>query len=234
MIVLDTLGRRWFAFAFIAAVLWAARPEGGWRRGFRFIAIASVVSFAAEYVSTHTGFPYGRYDYIAATHGKEVYLSNVPLFVPLSFGCVVWAGRSLALGRGRGRTKLGLVLGAALFATAIDLAIDPVTLRGSRWFLGALYRYRSGGLWFGVPWSNYGGWLLVSAVIVMADEALGSRRAEEAIRRGRALALGICGFFVVLALWTRTWRIALAAVLVTAVIGVASFVKPARTARVVQ
>ena len=59
--------------------------------GFRTLEAATGtegISLAAEYLSTHTGFPYGRYDYIATTHGYELYISNVPLFVPVSFGTV--------------------------------------------------------------------------------------------------------------------------------------------------
>ena len=57
----------------------------------------------------------------------------MPLFVPLSFGTVVWAGRALV---NRANISPGvLILGGALFAAAIDLVIDPMTLRGGTWFL---------------------------------------------------------------------------------------------------
>ncbi|MGZ4211291.1 MAG: carotenoid biosynthesis protein, partial [Actinomycetota bacterium] len=121
MIVLQTIGHRWYAFAFLIAFFWAATAERSWKRALRFIAISSGVSLAAEYVSTHWGFPYGRYDYIATTHGREIYISNVPLFVPISFGTVVWAGRALANRPGASRTRL--IWGGALFAAAIDLII---------------------------------------------------------------------------------------------------------------
>lgn len=243
MIVLETLGRRWFAFAFIAAFLWVAWPEGGWRRALRFLAIASVVSFAAEYSSTHNGFPYGRYDYIAHTRGDELYVSNVPLFVPLSFGTVVWAGRALALGARPARSLAGLALLGAGFAALIDFAIDPMTLRGSDWFLGDLYAYRAGGPYFDIPWSNFGGWLLVSTVVIGLDAAIQSweplrflRRPrirwmqwpppEESWRRGRSLAFGMCAFFVVLALATRHWAIAGAAGGIGAFLVVAALALP--------
>jgi uncharacterized membrane protein len=90
---------------------------------------------------------------------------------------------------------------------------DPVALRGSRWFLGDLYRYDGEGLYFGVPGSNFLGWLLVSLVIVVTFRAvaslpvLGGRvalsarslRIEEGSRRfivwlGVALYLGVLLF----------------------------------------
>ena len=47
----------------------------------------------------------------------------------------------------------------------LDMAIDPVALRGDRWFLGKIYFYPEKGLHFGVPLSNYAGWYLVGLVI---------------------------------------------------------------------
>lgn len=212
--MLETLGRRWYAFAFVAALFWAAGPAGGWRRALRFLAIAGALSLAAELSSTRNGFPYGRYDYVAHTRGDELYLWNVPLFVPISFGTMVWAGRSLAVSGLGAASPAARVLGGAVLAAIVDLAIDPMTLHGDRWFLGDLYAYHAGG-YFGVPWSNFGGWLLVSAAILAVDEALarrsrprhGSTAGPEAAR-GTALAFGILGFFVAVALGTRSWAIA--------------------------
>ncbi len=45
--------------------------------------------------------------------------------------------------------------------TLLDVVIDPLAVRGERWFLGHLFTYPEGGLYFGVPLSNFGGWLLV-------------------------------------------------------------------------
>lgn len=218
MIVLDTLLLRWFAFGFVVVLAWAAWPEGGWRRVARFLAIASAVSFAAEYVSTHVGFPYGWYDYVAHTRGDELYVSNVPLFVPIGFGSVIFAGRALALRTRFATTRLRLALTGAAFATAIDYVIDPVTLRGSRWFLGELYAYRSDGVWFGVPWTNFAGWFVVGTVILLLD---GIPR-DESRSRGRLLAFAICSFFVLVAAVLSMWAIVIAGAIVTAVIAATS------------
>jgi putative membrane protein len=216
MIVLHTIQHRWWALIFIPIFFWVATAERTWQRALRFLAVASVVSLAAEYLSTHTGFPYGRYDYIANTHGSELYISNVPIFVPLTFGIVVWAGRALV--NRKNISPALMIIGGALFATAIDLVIDPMTLRGESWFMGPLYAYRSSGLWFHVPWSNYGGWILVSALILSIDWLLETRAPKHVdTARGPLLAYGICGFFILLALATRQWAIALASIGVTVV-----------------
>lgn len=229
VIVLETLGRRWFAFAFIAGLLWAAWPEGGWRRALRFLVIAFGVSLLAEYSSTHNGFPYGRYGYIAHTRGDELYISNIPLFVPLSFGTMVWGARALAIvglsglsQDARRRVSLPLLAAAgAISAAVLDLIVDPMSLRGGTWFMGDLFAYRHGSWYFGVPWSNFAGWMLASAVIVAIDGALGRTDPppglvrSPAMTRSLILAFGTCVFQVGLALATSHWAIAGATAAIT-------------------
>jgi putative membrane protein len=71
-----------------------------------------------------------------------------------------------------------LFLGS-LFQVFLDIIVDPVALQGQRWFLGQIYGYREAGVHFGVPLSNYMGWWLVSAVLVLAlqviDEFVGRK-----------------------------------------------------------
>jgi Carotenoid biosynthesis protein len=52
------------------------------------------------------------------------------------------------------------ILGALLFVY-LDIIIDPVALRGDRWFLGRIYGYPEQGVYFGVPLSNFIGWFAV-------------------------------------------------------------------------
>jgi uncharacterized membrane protein len=58
-----------------------------------------------------------------------------------------------------------LFLGAFLFVL-LDIIIDPVTLQGHKWFLGQIYGYRYPGIYFGVPMSNFVGWLVVGFIMV--------------------------------------------------------------------
>ena len=64
------------------------------------------------------------------------------------------------------RRSIAATLLAALFMTCLDIVIDPVTLRGDRWFLGKLYFYPEGGSYFGVTIANFFGWFLVCFVIL--------------------------------------------------------------------
>jgi uncharacterized membrane protein len=206
MIVLETIAHRWYAFGFVAVFLWASLAERDWRRALRFYAVAAIVSWLAEVSSTHSAVPYGRYHYVALP--GEAHLANIPLFVPLSFCVVVWAGRSLARAFFGARTPVRTILLGALLATVIDLVIDPMTLLGGTWFLGRLYEFEAGGWWFDVPWSNYAGWFAVSALILWVDELL-ETRAEKVVDtvRGPTLAAIIALFFVALAVATGHWAI---------------------------
>ena len=52
----------------------------------------------------------------------------------------------------------------AFLFTFIDMVIDPVALRGDRWFLGKIYYYPDPGWHFGIPYANYIGWTIVGCI----------------------------------------------------------------------
>ena len=58
-----------------------------------------------------------------------------------------------------------MILGAVLMV-ALDIVIDPLALRGYRWFLGQIYGYPEGGVYFGITLSNFAGWFLVALVLI--------------------------------------------------------------------
>ena len=59
------------------------------------------------------------------------------------------------------RTGWPIMLLAILFFVFLDVVIDPVALRGERWFLGKIYYYPEPGDHFGIPIANYIGWAVV-------------------------------------------------------------------------
>jgi putative membrane protein len=60
-----------------------------------------------------------------------------------------------------------VILTAAWLMMMLDVVIDPVTLQGSKWFLGDIYYYPNGGQHFGVPISNYVGWFFVAVTALL-------------------------------------------------------------------
>jgi len=196
-----------YVFAFLAVYLAVATVAWGWRRAVAFIGWAGGLALAAEWASTRVGVPFGLYHYTGATVGRELYLSNVPFFDPLSFTFLSYASLGLAghvLGmppatrRDGGIWPAGVEPGARLRLAGLtgvlmmwlDVVIDPLAVRGDRWFLGRIFYYPEPGWYFGVPTSNFLGWVVVGAAIawgwsLFADRIGGSPPAWAARLPGR-------------------------------------------------
>ena len=161
-----------YVFAFLAAYLAAAVAEWGWRRAVAFTGLAGGLAFAAEFASTRIGIPFGLYHYTGVTAGRELYLGNVPFFDPLSFTFLAYASLGTARRLVRGCRRRGLAapaplaLASGLLMMWLDLVIDPLAVRGERWFLGRIFYYPDPGWYFGVPLANFAGWAVLGAAIV--------------------------------------------------------------------
>jgi len=208
---LSTVLLRPYVFLFLALYLWAAAAAIGWRRTALFTAIAWVVAFAAEYSSTRNGIPFGFYSYIPATRGRELWISNVPFMDSLSFTFLAYVSFALAqclrLPSGAGAREVNevrrswSVLGLTAFLfMLIDVVIDPVALRGDRWFLGKIYEYPTPGIYFGVPLTNFLGWGVVGFVVIALFQRLDRvLRAERTSGRGvRPILRGAALYFLIL------------------------------------
>ena len=93
----------------------------------------------------------------------------------------------------------------------LDVVIDPVAVRGERWFLGDLFYYPQGGPYFGVPLSNFAGWWLVGAVGVFTYEGcVGAARARGVgrVEAGIALYYAVFVFNLAVTGWIGEWTLA--------------------------
>lgn len=177
-----TLLLRPYVFSFLAVYLIAATAHIGWRRAITFVPVGYSLAWLSEFSSIHCGFPYGDYYYIQDTIDRELWVFGVPFMDSLSYVFLSYCSYSMAVFLlspvtfASGRTYIletrkirrswqTLILGAFLFVL-LDIIIDPLSLQGYRWFLGQIYGYREIGLYFGIPMSNFGGWLLVGLVLV--------------------------------------------------------------------
>jgi uncharacterized membrane protein len=180
-----TILLRPYVFLFLAAFLFSAIKLIGWPRAWRFWLISWATAFVCEFSSTRTGIPFGWYFYNGSTVGQELYFSDVPFMDSISFSFLLFASYCVALGLLLptssspkiesapmrplqfdldARTSWAVYgLTAFLFAF-IDMVIDPVALRGDRWFLGKIYYYPDPGWHFGVPFANYVGWAVVGLI----------------------------------------------------------------------
>jgi uncharacterized membrane protein len=168
-----SLRLRPYVFGFLAVYLAAAAAEHGWRRALAFTGLAGGLAFGAELASTRIGVPFGLYHYTGITRGRELYLANVPLFDPLSFTFLAYAslgvarlllGRWRAAGRRPGRVAIAATAGFLMMW--LDVVIDPLAVRGDRWFLGRIFYYPEPGWYFGVPLANFAGWALLGTIII--------------------------------------------------------------------
>lgn len=191
-ILIGTFTMRPYVFAFFAAFLLVCVPHVGWKRTLAFTTTGYLIAFTSEWLSINTGFPYGWYYYIETTRGQELWVAGVPFFDSLSYVFLTycsystalfilsplksWRWNLVALETRRIRGSLSALLLGAFLQTFLDIVIDPVALQGRRWFLGQIYGYKINGIHFGVPLSNYAGWLLTSLCLVGACQLIDSRR----------------------------------------------------------
>jgi uncharacterized membrane protein len=143
---------------------------------FVFCGICILVGNLIENLGVATGFPFGRY-YYGDVMGPRFF--HVPVLLGLAYvgmSYLSWTLARLILGRPeaplQGMRIFTLPLLASFIMTAWDLAQDPVwstVLHCWVWI--------DGGPWFGVPISNYLGWLFSLFVIYLLF-ALYLRRAQ--------------------------------------------------------
>jgi putative membrane protein len=195
-LLLGTLVLRPYVTGFLAWFLVAGVRDLGGLRTAGFLLWGALVSLAAEIPSTRVGIPFGLYQYTGSTAGAELYVANVPLFSTLSFPFLAYAAfcvarRALGPSRTGAADRARLIVLSGVLMTLLDVVIDPLAVRGERWFLGHVFSY-PGGLYFGVPLSNFAGWLLVGLVTVG-----GYVRAAGEPRPG-APGLGIALYYLVL------------------------------------
>ncbi len=128
-----------------------------WRDMLAFAALCLVVSNLFENLSILTGFPFGHYHYSAAFRPK---LFLVPVLIGLAYlgmGYLSWTLARLILDgpRPRGERMVAVPLIASFIMVSWDLTFDPgASTIGGSWI------WQDGGAYFGVPVTNFLGWIL--------------------------------------------------------------------------
>ena len=227
-LLLGSLVLRPYVFAFLLAFLVAAVPDLGARRTALFTGWVWAVAFVSEFSSTRNGFPFGLYHYTEDTRGRELFLSNVPFFDSLSFVFLAYAAFAVARAVTSPALKrlVPLALMSGVLMMLLDVVIDPLAVRGDRWFLGHIFWYAEPGTYFGVPISNFAGWLFVGAVGVggylLMESVVGPRDAVSVGRPGLGIGLyyGVLGFNLVMTAWIGEWSLFLAGSILHIVSGI--------------
>lgn len=153
-----------------SAVIIILYSAWGWPRALKTVLIVAVFTYLAELLGSKTGFPFGKYHY---TDLLQPQLAGVPLLIPLAWLMMLppaWAIAAIILGkdpRYEGTRKqsflfaLKFSLLSALALTAWDLFLDPQMVGWGFWI------WETPGLYFGIPLSNYFGWILTSFLITL-------------------------------------------------------------------
>lgn len=135
-------------------------------RGVRAIFLLGVFGYAIEAFGVVTGLPYGEFFYGDSLGGKL--FGVVPYLLPVSYVPLV-IGAVAASWRPDG-SRLFFVLRSALLLTLIDGVLDPGAVALGFWV------WPDGGIYYGVPASNYFGWILTSILVAALLVRLGGWR----------------------------------------------------------
>ena len=145
-------------------------PSLGWRRLGGFALWGCAVGAAGELIGTTeilrlggVTLPFGEYQYTEWLGPKIG--GHVPYFIPPSWFAMAIV--SLDLARRVTRSIGGSILLGSSFMVLWDVALDPAMSRAF-----PFWNYAADGFFFGMPFSNWCGWFVVSLIIMIGYEWL--------------------------------------------------------------
>jgi putative membrane protein len=148
-------------------------------------------AYTIELIGIRTGFPYGEFHY-----GIDLgpMLGGVPLALPVFFLPLVFNAYllSLLLLRTVAERTITRLLAVIALVLAMDVVLDPGAVALGFW------AYPGGGTFYGVPLSNYAGWVLSATVAVGVVDFTFNREALHARLASCEFALDDMVSFVLL------------------------------------
>jgi len=164
----------------------------GWKDAAVLAAICLFTTFAMENIGSTTGFPFGHYHFEVGSNFLHV--GVIPVIVgPLWFGMgyFSWIVAGILLGRTDQRLSgtfeiVTRPIVAAFVMAQWDAVMDPPEATISKAWI-----WHDGGGDFGVPLSNYLGWLLTAWLFYQAFAIYLGRRNMTARTIARSRALGL-------------------------------------------
>ena len=150
----------------------------GLRDAFTVAATASALALAAELIGTSVGLPFGDYTY-SGLLGYRI-LGLVPFPIPLSWFYMLVGSLSIIARLSTDSKPWRWALGAGLLMVAWDISMDPAMVKTGHWLWGTGEMFSGSGLpgwlvsfftadaFYGMPLSNWFGWLLTATLVARA------------------------------------------------------------------
>lgn len=135
---------------FAAPCIWAAKMWLGRRDVVILFAALGCLALLIETSAILTGFPYGHFGY--SEHLGYKLFAVVPWTVAFAWPPLLLAAYSVAANTARSR--LARILTTTLGLLVFDLVLDPGAVRLGFW------KYADDGTFYGVPISNFAGWMI--------------------------------------------------------------------------
>lgn len=165
---LGWMGTTWLiVMALLGFSLAHGTARYGWRPMIKFAIVAYIVANAVENLSVITGVPFGFYEH-QAVMGTKIF--HIPIVVGLSHlagAYLGWSMGSLLLGfadeDGRRWTVAGIALIGGFVLAGWDITGDAAGATIARAWI-----YPNGGGFFGVPLSNFIGWIIAGFCYILA------------------------------------------------------------------
>ncbi|WP_435333620.1 bisanhydrobacterioruberin hydratase [Haloarchaeobius sp. TZWWS8] len=143
------------------------------KRAAASLGLLTLYAYGIELVGVRTGWPYGEFHYEISL--GPMLFGEVPLGLPVFFFPLVLNAYLLVLlllGDGAAN-RLVRILATVGVVLLTDLVLDPGAVAVNFWEYAA---HPDGvGGYYGVPWSNYLGWMLSATVAVVAFDVAFSR-----------------------------------------------------------
>ena len=235
--LITTVAHRPYVAGFLLAYLVIGILNRGLVRTLLFLIIGTTVAFLSEFCSIRWGLPYGMYHYLYENMPGELILGGVPVWDSVSYVFMAYASYEATsniwggwLGSGARRRRNAMSTGGrnprqdpppwlpAIFMTLLDVVTDPLAVRGDRWFLGKIFYYPHGGIYFGVPLSNFAGWFLVGFCIFVLFRIIEKKISSPTPLRipllGPLFYLSILLFNLAITFWIGEWGLGVAGLVI--------------------
>ena len=147
------------AVMFATPSFWAAKMWLGWRNAILLFIIFGFYALVIEAAAIGTGFPYGEFGY-SDRIGYKLF-GVVPWTVAFAWAPLLLGAYSLAANLFESRPAR--IIFTTLALLSFDLVLDPGAVRLGFW------QFVAEGYYYGVPQSNFAGWMLsgfIGAVVL--------------------------------------------------------------------